>query len=468
MKIHELQKDSTILDWFDNLNPSENTRKHYLMGMQVYTEFTGMTPKELIDESEAEIKAGVSPRERKIKKYLIRFRKHLTDSELADKTRHGYFSAVRSFYNSFEIDLPKLMKSGQVITVKEENLPIPTKEELQDVLQVCDPQEKALILVGVSSGLAANEICRLKVKDFKTGYHAETKVTTLKVRRQKVKFDFITFLSPEASKAVQDYLDYRNRETKDTREARINQLEKQRVFSDNDFLFCKQNVSDSYLKSKNDKERQLTHGIFMKIYRTISEKAGKNSTGDAWNIIRSHNMRRYFNSALLNAGCDSFHVDYFMGHKQNETQAAYFRASPEKLREIYQKYVPFLTIQKALDISESQEYQQIKHENQILAAETARHVVERKELQDMRIELNEMREFEKIFQSEISRLRENFENPKTDGDKAIIEHKKRMAHDADYRDEFNRNNITLKKKETKEINNEDYRDPRYWDYEVRG
>jgi len=122
---------------------------------------------------------------------------------------------------------------------------------------------------------------RLKVKDFKTGYDPETEVTTLKVRRQKVKFDFITFLSPESSQAVWDYLDYRNRKTKDTREARINQLEKQRVFSENDYLFCRQNVSDSYLKSKNDKDRQLTHGIFMKIYRTISEKAGKISSGGA-------------------------------------------------------------------------------------------------------------------------------------------------------------------------------------------
>jgi hypothetical protein len=38
-----------------------------------------------------------------------------------------------------EIDLPKMMSSGQTITVKEENLPILTKEELKDVLQVCKP-----------------------------------------------------------------------------------------------------------------------------------------------------------------------------------------------------------------------------------------------------------------------------------------------------------------------------------------
>jgi hypothetical protein len=98
-------------------------------------------------------------------------------------------------------------------------------------------------------------------------------------------------------------------------------------------------------------------------------------------------MRKYFNSVMLNAGCDSFHVDYFMGYKQDATRAAYFRASPEKLKELYLKYVPYLTIQKEADISESAEYKRIIQENQILAAETAKHVVERSELQDLREEL---------------------------------------------------------------------------------
>jgi integrase len=162
-------------------------------------------------------------------------------------------------------------------------------------------------------------------------------------------------LSPEASQAVLDYLNYRNRTTRDSRESRFNQLEKQKVFSDNDFLFCRANISDTYLTTRNEKERQITKSIMMKIYRAISEKAGKNATGGDWNLIRSHNMRRYFNSTLINVSCDSYHVDFWMGHKQDATRAAYFRASPEKLKEIYLKYVPFITIQKEAGVSESPE-----------------------------------------------------------------------------------------------------------------
>ena len=132
---------------------------------------------------------------------------------------------------------------------------IPTKEDLQEVLKVCDPIEKAVLLVGVSSGLSAHEIINLRVKYFKKGYDPETGITVLDLRRGKVDFDFITFLSPEASQAVQDYLTYRARTVKINETRRLNQLEKQRVFSDNDHLFIKRRIDPKYLKNHDDELR---------------------------------------------------------------------------------------------------------------------------------------------------------------------------------------------------------------------
>jgi hypothetical protein len=95
---------------------------------------------------------------------------------------------------------------------------------------------------------------------------------------------------------------------------------------------------------------------------------------------------------MLNAGADSFHVEFFMGHTLDDTKSAYFRANSEKLRELYLKYIPYLTIQKESDISESSEYLRIKQEKQILQAETARHVVERSELQELKADMQKMKE----------------------------------------------------------------------------
>jgi integrase len=387
MKIPELMKEPIIIEWLQTTNAKPNTEKAYLQGMQDYTEYTGKDPDTLLNEAEEDIKAGKLMRQRCIKRDLIGFRKYLQDSGKAPHTIRGRIVGVKSFFESFDIEIPKLPSMGKAQTL-EKNNEIPTKEDLRDVLKVADPLEKAILLTGVSSGLAANEICNLRVKDFKKGYDPETEVTTLKLRREKVSFNFITFLSPEASRAVLDYLNYRARviDTKATR--RVCQLEKQKVYNENDHLFICRQVPTEYTKTHDDNLRKLDTRALTKVYRRLAEKAGKNTPLNDWGFIRSHNLRKYFDSVLHNNGADDFFIQYCEGHTLDETRAAYFRSSPEKLKEIYLKYVPYLIIQKEADISESPEYQRIKQENQILQAETARHVVERTELQVLRDEIN--------------------------------------------------------------------------------
>ncbi|WP_440947894.1 tyrosine-type recombinase/integrase [Methanosarcina sp. T3] len=395
MKLSELRQDTTVKRWLNNLKPKRNTELAYLQALSAYTGYYNVTPYELIDEADKEEINQVRIRDRKIKDRLINFRSYLIDQGLADFTVRGRMAGIRSFYASFDIEIPKLQGERRRARVKEENREIPTKEDLQAALKVCDPLEKALVLTGVSSGLSSVEIQNLTINDFKKGYDPETEITTLKLRRVKTGVEFTTFLSPEASKAILEYLDFRNRDVKAATPKRAQQIEKQKVVSDSGYLFILRQVESKYLDTHDEEIRKLSENAVQKMYRAISDKARKNTSEGAYNTIRSHNMRKYFNSALLNAGCDSFMVEYWMGHELDDTRAAYFRASPEKLRDIYKKYIPYLTVQKELDISESPEYQQIKNENMILQAETARHIVERSELQDLRKEMQELKELEK-------------------------------------------------------------------------
>lgn len=400
MKISELKKDDMVQEWFDLLNLKQNTKDAYLLSMQTFTEYVNKTPEELVKEAEADIKAGKLVRERSIKKHIVGFRKHLQESNYAPITVKNYLSGVKSFYRSFDIEIPTLPRFGSKARPLEKHNKIPDKEDLQEVLKVADPLEKAILLVGVSSGLSAIEVINLTVRKFKEGHDPETEITTLPLRREKVGYDFVTFLSPEASHAVWDYLSYRNRKPKRNFPRRRDQLHKQKVHNDDGYLFVARQIPDEYLTNPDEEMRKLSRAALMSIYRDMAEKAGKAAPIGTRNLIRSHNMRKYFNSALLNSGCDSFHVEYFMGHTLDDTRSAYFRASPDKLKEIYQKYVPFLTIQKELDISESAEYQQIKKENQILQAETARHIVERSELADVKAQLDAM----KLRQNDINEI----------------------------------------------------------------
>jgi hypothetical protein len=151
-------------------------------------------------------------------------------------------------------------------------------------------------------------------------------------------------------------------------------------------------VNPKYLENHNDELRKHDQASFVKVYRNISEKAQKNTPKGDWNLIRAHNIRKFFNSTMLNAGADSFHVEFFMGHTLDDTRAAYFRANPEKLRELYQKYVPYLTIEKAFDPEQHPDFIRLKNESETYARAAANAAVERNELIELRTEMEKMKE----------------------------------------------------------------------------
>ena len=365
MKKLELEKDQIVQEWFATIEAKKHTRLNYLSSMQHYTEYIKKTPVELLEEAEEEIKNGCLMRKRKIKSYLLRFRGDLKDRGLAPKTVRGYMTGVKSFYATFDIDLPKI-NNGSSFAVQplEKHKKIPVREDIVDILKFASVRNRAIVLSQCNSGLAQDDMLNLKVGDFLNGYDEITGVTTLQLRRGKVQYDFITFLGPEASQAVNDYLKWRNRPVTNTGEKKRMERKKRLVNSDSDFLFIKTDIEDTYLHSMDDSDRKLNPGGLMDIYRELARITNKETPFGDWATIRSHNMRKYFNSALLNAGADIFFVDFVMGHKIDETRAAYFRADPTKLKERYIRYLPFLAIEETqVKIVESDEYKKLKEEN---------------------------------------------------------------------------------------------------------
>lgn len=383
MRVGELKEDKTIKEWLSSIRASDNTKRVYLEGMQAFTEWVKKTPEELLTEAEDEIKAGLLMRRRKIKSYFSEFRENLEKKELAPLTVKSRMTSISSFYKSNNIDLPIIPRSINKAKPQRKRREIPTKEGLQHILKFCDPLERALVLVGVSSGLAINEISNLTVSDFLDGYDEKTGITTLNLTRKKVNYEFTTFLSREASTAVKEYIDWRNREGINSEH-----LNKQRITAREGYLFISRAIPDSYFKLKKGKDkekiRQLGVKSIMGIYRRLSEEANKSAPYGEWNVIRSHNMRRFFNSQLLNANASLFFVDFCMGHTLDQVHDAYFRGKSEELKKTYLRFEPYVTIQKELDIAESPEYQKIIEENHILRAETERHVIARQEFQELR------------------------------------------------------------------------------------
>ncbi len=368
MNINQLSKDSYILEWFSNIEAAKNTQRNFLRGMELYTEFVKKTPAELIEEAEQEILSGTLMRKRKIREHLITFREWLKSQEYAPKTINGHLIAPRSFYKSYDIDIPSInfKKQFKAVATEENSIRL-EKEQIQEMLKYANVRNKAIILTLASSGLAQSDLLELKISDFKKGYDDKTGITTLQLRRIKTKVNFITFLSSEASIAVLDYINYRNRKPKEeyaSNKDMTDAYEKRRIKSDQDYLFCKHDVPDMYLKTLSEKDRKLNASGLMDMFRETAKKAGLDTNKGQWQICRAHNLRKFFDSALLNNGADSFFVEYLMGHTISESKAAYFKGDPAKLKERYMRYMPFLTLTSLeTRVLESDEYKQLKDEN---------------------------------------------------------------------------------------------------------
>lgn len=363
--VDDILNDYMIEEWFDTQQYSDITQHRYAHCIQKYIGFTGKSPEELIAEAEEDIRQGLLPRERRIKRHMVKYRKSLDG--LAPKTVNLHMTVIKSFYKNYDIDIPNMGKTKRAAGL-EDHKDVPGKEVIRTMLQHASLRNKAIVLCSCSSGMGTNEIKNLKVGQFRKGYDPETEITTLHVRRGKVQYDYITFLSPEASRAIKAYLEWRDRGPGIHGGPKLQKThENRRIGGDDDWLF----VGD-YINSLRG-NRQLAPHAFIAIYRKLSTAAGEDQAFGKWRSVRSHNMRKYFNSALLNAGADIFFVDFLMGHKISGTHEAYYRADPESLKKKYMKYLPFLAIEDTeVHTIESEEYRKLREQNELLEVKMAK------------------------------------------------------------------------------------------------
>ncbi|WP_342304972.1 site-specific integrase [Methanolobus sp. ZRKC5] len=403
MELSELKNDTTMDIWNVNIEPAPKYWKVCLVAMKHYTDYAKMTPNEILESAEKEVEDGLKMRNRKINVMLPKFKEYLENAngrngKLKPSTINTYLKCIRSFYEYHDIQLPKKSRTKKS---KQQNnttkLKAPELEEIQQALTVCDLQDRAIILCGLSSGMGASEITSLKLQTYYDGYDSETLITTIDTRREKTDKSFITFLSPEATRAVDEYLRWRDTLLPTTIKSLINTKHKQRTTPDS-YLFIGKQISNAYetgnkekgIKAGDEEIRRILPDTLVKRYEKISNSSGLDTKKGEINQIRSHNMRTHFNTTMKSAGFDSEMVEFFMGHTLGGAKDAYF--SPELLTDIqiqelknqYSKFVPHLIVQKELVVADSKDYQELEEEVQKLKAQNAQHKVERYELETLR------------------------------------------------------------------------------------
>src|SRR5664279_2398278 len=147
---------------YRNLRPE--TIRSYTRKLTIYSNITGMTLTQLIEEAESDEDLGIRKRLRRIKVHLIDLQEHLISRNYSPQKIDDIITTIRGFYAYYEIDLPKRTYHATIPDLQKEA--IPTKEDVKKALSNCNIKYQAIILLMSSSGISLGDVLNLKVSDF--------------------------------------------------------------------------------------------------------------------------------------------------------------------------------------------------------------------------------------------------------------------------------------------------------------
>ncbi len=347
----EIEKDEKFNEFLDIIEATESTRKNYTWHMKTFCECVNKTPTELIVESIQEVKQGLLPAERKSKGYIAKFKKCMAEKGFAPKSQSVMMAAVKSFFKTNDMPLSQsISKTKKSHILEENNVFLKRDDIIKLIVNAKNLREKAIILCMSTSGMAIREIINLKVGNIEIDNEG---IGTIRIRRQKAQTDYVTFISPEATIALKNYWDERNRDPDI------------KIKGKDDFTFV------SY--GNRSKGKQLDPVTVSALFKILGNQLGYNN-GDGFVKSRSHALRKYFASTLEDNGFPKPKVDFMIGHTISNTDAAYFNRDPDKLKELYKTFLPYLTFEKtievrSLDTKDAERLEALERENQRLKVE---------------------------------------------------------------------------------------------------
>jgi len=321
------KKDREIMsNFYTERCINTRTQYGYNNALSLYIQYTKMHLFELLTEADIEEERGIRWKRSKLKEKLIGFRGWLQE-KYKYSTIKVLWNRIKTFYTHFEIEIGFIPQLNQKAVIKSEPITyddIPSKEMLNECLEYADPLMKALILFMTSSGCARRETLNITINDFLEAtneYHSNkgtvneqltelilqnNMVPTFKIKRQKTNKYYYTFCTPEATKAICAYL-----------------LGSGRRFDKghNHHLLFKTN---------------LDH--LNKCFKELNDKVDGGYVADM-KRIRSHMLRKFHASRLYNDGMSIDKIDALQGRAKDNTHKAYFKESPEKLKELYIEHI---------------------------------------------------------------------------------------------------------------------------------
>ena len=268
------RKDTLIQKYLEYIDVSQNSSKEYNVGLKMF--FTYCSNNNINNITRQDI---------------INFREYLKEQNKSANTINLYLVAIKNFFKW--LDYEGLYKD---ISQNIKSLPVESthirqaisQEQIKQLLDNCqNDKERLIISLAITTGIRCNEMCNIRLQDFKQK-DDKTVLYVLGKARQGMKSDFV-------------------------------------IIPDNIFYIIKQYIKEyniiDYLftsNSNNSKGKPLSTRSMRDIVNKIYERTGiKNE-----NVV-FHSLRHGFSTIAIQNGADIREVSQSLRHKEISTTMRY-------------------------------------------------------------------------------------------------------------------------------------------------
>lgn len=189
-------------------------------------------------------------------------------------------------------------------------------EEIRKMLEIADERMRAVILILASSGMRVGALPLIKLKNLKGN--------TLTVYETYGE-EYLTFITPECNKAVDDYLDMRSRCGE--------------ILKSESLLIREQFDIRDQFQIKNS--RQIKRDAIQWMIKDIVKRCGIGNE-----VMLAHGFRKFFTTQLVNSKVNPEIREMLLGHKIG-LASSYYKPTVDEMLSEYGKAIDNLTIDPA-------------------------------------------------------------------------------------------------------------------------
>jgi integrase len=303
-------------------------------------------------------------------------------ADMMAKTVMNYVAAAKSYFQYADIDIAqkKFQYRVSLPTLYREDSEALEANHIREIVNHCDNQRlKAFLLVLASGGMRATEALAIREIDINwnginfANPEDVSEPAGVKIRKEyaKTRRERHIFISNEAARYLNDWLEWKYRKHPGRRQA-----------NKNDLVFAK-------LRTDGGAASQHPSGLYKKMhvqFQRVLQKAQHDTKKEEGIIKRGlitfHSFRRFVKTTVTNQSRNDAYAEWLIGH----AGSPYYANTAEKLKSIYKddcmKYLTFLdypTVESEARNVQAQ-VKALQKENELLRAQL-RHVDVTKDLE---------------------------------------------------------------------------------------